>query len=49
MATRNGLVKKTSIQEYANVKKTGLLAINLRENDELIEVKYTDNEQDVSS
>ncbi len=47
MATRNGLVKKTSIQEYANVKKTGLLAINLRENDELIEVKYTDNEQDV--
>ena len=31
MATRNGLVKKTSIQEYANVKKTGLLAINLRE------------------
>ena len=47
MATRNGLVKKTSIQEYANVKKTGLLAINLRENDELIEVKYTDKEQDV--
>ena len=34
MATRNGLVKKTSIQEYANVKKTGLLAINLRENDD---------------
>ena len=47
MATRNGLVKKTSIQEYANVKKTGLLAINLRENDELIEVKYTDNHKDV--
>ena len=47
MATRNGLVKKTSIQEYANVKKTGLLAINLRENDELIEVKYTDKDQDV--
>ena len=47
MATRNGLVKKTSIQEYANVKKTGLLAINLRENDELIEVKYNDNEQDI--
>ncbi len=47
MATRNGLVKKTSILEYANVKKTGLLAINLRDNDELIEVKYTDNHQDV--
>lgn len=47
MATRNGLVKKTSIQDYANVRKTGLLAINLRDGDELIEVKYTDNEQDV--
>ncbi|MBC5661062.1 DNA gyrase subunit A [Anaerosacchariphilus sp. NSJ-68] len=46
MATKNGLVKKTAIQEYANVKKSGLVAINLRENDELIEVKYTDNEQD---
>ena len=47
MATRNGLVKKTSILDYANVRKTGLLAINLRDGDELIEVKYTDNEQDV--
>ena len=47
MATRNGLVKKTAIREYANVKKSGLVAINLRDNDELIEVKYTDNEQDV--
>ncbi len=47
MATKNGLVKKTAIQEYTNVKKSGLVAINLRENDELIEVKYTDNEQDV--
>ena len=47
MATRNGLVKKTAIREYANVKKSGLVAINLRDNDELIEVKYTNNEQDV--
>ena len=47
MATKNGLVKKTSIREYANVKKSGLVAINLRDNDELIEVKYTNNEQDV--
>lgn len=47
MATKNGLVKKTSILDYANVRKTGLLAINLRDGDELIEVKYTDNEQDV--
>ena len=47
MATRNGLVKKTSIREYANVKKSGLVAINLRDNDELIEVKYTDDDQDI--
>ena len=47
MATRNGLVKKTAIREYSNVKKSGLVAINLRDNDELIEGKYTNNEQDV--
>ena len=47
MATKNGLVKKTSIKEYANVRKSGLAAIALREDDELIEVKYTNNEQDV--
>ena len=47
MATKKGLVKKTSITEYANVRKTGLAAITLREDDELIEVKYTDNERDV--
>ena len=47
MATKNGLVKKTAIREYANVKKSGLVAINLRDNDELIEVKYTNNDQDV--
>ncbi len=47
MATKNGLVKKTSILDYANVRKTGLLAINLRDGDELIEVKYTDNDQDI--
>src|SRR5699024_9100071 len=42
-----GLVKKTPIREYANVRKTGLAAIVLREEDRLIEVKVTDNEQDV--
>ena len=42
MATKNGMVKKTSIMEYINVRKTGLLAISLREDDELIEVKVTD-------
>ena len=47
MATKKGLIKKTPIKEYANVRKTGLAAISLREDDELIEVKKTDNNQDV--
>ncbi len=47
MATRKGIVKKTPILEYANIRKTGLAAISLREDDELIEVKMTDNEKDV--
>ena len=47
MATEKGLVKKTSITEYANVRKTGLAAISLREDDRLIEVKVTDNNQDI--
>ena len=47
MATKKGLVKKTSITEYANVRKTGLAAITLREDDELIEVKVTDDEKDI--
>ena len=47
MATERGLVKKTPITEYANVRKTGLAAIALREDDRLIEVKVTDNEQDI--
>ena len=47
MATRNGMVKKTPMREYANVRKTGLQAIVLRENDELIEVKATDNKRDI--
>ena len=42
MVTKNGIVKKTSIMEYSNVRKNGLAAINLREDDELIEVKITD-------
>ena len=41
------LVKKTPIMDYANVRKTGLAAITLREDDELIEVKTTDNEKDI--
>ncbi|RDU23539.1 DNA gyrase subunit A [Anaerosacchariphilus polymeriproducens] len=47
MATKKGLVKKTAITEYANVRKTGLAAISLREEDELIEVKSTNNEKDI--
>ncbi len=47
MATRKGIVKKTPVTDYANVRKTGLAAINLREEDELIEVKFTDNTKDV--
>ena len=47
MATKNGIVKKTPICEYANVRKTGLTAIVLRDDDELIEVKFTDDSQDI--
>ena len=47
MATEKGLVKKTPIREYANVRKTGLAAIVLREDDKLIEVKVTDDKQDI--
>ncbi len=47
MATRKGIVKKTPIAEYANVRKTGLAAITLKEDDELIEVKTTDDEKEV--
>ncbi len=47
MATRKGVVKKTPILDYANMRKTGLAAISLREEDELIEVKATDNTKDI--
>jgi len=47
MATKKGLVKKTPIGDYANVRKNGLAAITLREDDELIEVKISDNENDI--
>ena len=44
MVTKKGIIKKTSIMEFANIKKNGLNAINLREEDELIEVKQTDKD-----
>ena len=47
MATKKGIVKKTPLREYANVRKTGLAAISLREDDELIEVKLTDKKKDI--
>ncbi|MDO4522456.1 MAG: DNA gyrase subunit A [Eubacteriales bacterium] len=47
MATKKGIVKKTPVMDYANVRKTGLGAISLREDDELIEVKFTDDEKDI--
>ena len=47
MATKRGLVKKTPIKEYENVRRKGLAAITLREDDELIEVKYTDGKNDI--
>ena len=47
MATRNGIVKKTSSKEYENIRKTGIQAITLRDNDELIEAKSVDNEKEI--
>ncbi|MDE5779320.1 MAG: DNA gyrase subunit A [Lachnospiraceae bacterium] len=47
MVTKNGIVKKTPITDYANVRKTGLAAITLKDGDELIQVKATDNTKDI--
>lgn len=47
MATKKGLIKKTPITDYEHVRKTGLAAITLRDEDELIEVKSTDNRKDI--
>ena len=47
VATKNGMVRKTPMREYSNMRKTGLRAILLREGDELIEVKVTDNTEDI--
>ena len=47
MATKNGIIKKTSLNEYISVRKTGLIGITLKEDDELIEVRLTDGEDNV--
>jgi len=47
MATKNGIVKKTPAQDYQNIRKSGIQAIILKDNDELIEVKATNNNNDI--
>jgi len=47
MITKKGIAKKTSLMEYSNVRKNGLIAINLRDDDELIEVKLTDKDSEI--
>ena len=47
MATKKGIVKKTLISEYDHIRKTGIISISLKEDDELIEVKLTNNEKDI--
>ena len=47
MITKKGIAKKTPVIEFSNVRKTGLAAINLREDDELIEVKTTDADSEI--
>lgn len=47
MATKKGIVKKTPIKDYEHIRKSGLQAINLREDDDLIEVKSTNNKKDI--
>lgn len=46
-ATRKGIVKKTPLDDYANIRKVGLIAISLREDDDLIGVKLTDGEREI--
>ncbi len=47
MATKNGLIKKTKLEEYSNIRKTGIQGITLKEDDELIDVRLTDGSNDI--
>ena len=47
MVTKKGIVKKTPLSEFSNIRKSGLIAVNLRDDDELIEVKTTDSETEI--
>lgn len=48
MATKKGIVKKTSLKNFANIRKVGIQAITLKEDDELIGVKVTDGEKNIA-
>ncbi|UOF91764.1 DNA gyrase subunit A [Fodinisporobacter ferrooxydans] len=47
MATKKGIVKRTSLDEFSNIRKGGLIALNIREDDELIGVRVTDGQQQI--
>ena len=47
MVTRKGIVKKTPLKEYSNIRRSGIIAIGLREDDELIEVKQTNADSEI--
>ena len=47
MATKNGLIKKTALKDFDSTRKTGLLSITLKDDDELIDVKITNGEKDI--
>ncbi|MDO4528838.1 MAG: DNA gyrase subunit A [Lachnospiraceae bacterium] len=47
MATKKGLIKKTPLKDYANIRQTGIIAISLREDDELIDVDMTDGKREI--
>ncbi len=47
MATKKGIIKKTKLEEYSNIRKTGIQGITLREDDELIDVRLTDGNSDI--
>ena len=46
MVTKTGIIKKTKLYEYRNIRKTGLIAVNLKDGDELIEVKQTTDKEE---
>ena len=47
MVTRNGIVKKTPLQDYSNIRKTGIIAVNLKDGDSLVAARLTDGSNDI--